>query len=275
MRTFHYGKRPASPLRTDTPEFRPLLRSVTGSLPPIPHNFGHGYDFGASNWGMLANGPCDDETIPASWYVHGGVGNCFWAGSAHEEMESARNAHRPIPRFTCLNVANQYAEYLGLKDAQALNRSNDQGTNVQEAISLRQTKGLVDADGTVYKIGQHVALTPGDLSELWAAAYLFECVGIGVNLQEAQEQAFPGRWDYVKGSPTVGGHYIPVMGNNGLISWGDRVGFTQAFYEHCNDESFAYIDPERYNRVTGETLEHYRDADLEKYLSLVAKAKAA
>ena len=34
------------------------------------------------------------------------------------------------------------------------------------------------------------------------------------------------------------------------------------------------VDPERYNAVTGETAEGYADQDLEKWITMVAVAKA-
>jgi len=40
------------------------------------------------------------------------------------------------------------------------------------------------------------------------------------------------------------------------------------------DEAWAWIDPDRYKEVTGETPQGYRDVDLEKYLTLVAQQKS-
>lgn len=246
-----------------------LLRSVTPSLPPIPTHFGHGYDFGRDGWLMLGNGP--DDTVSPGFQ---GCGDCAWAGPAHEEMEAARNAHRPVPQFSGATVVSQYSAYSGYNPQTG---ANDNGSDVQQVLAWRQDKGLLDNASTAYKIGQHVALTPGDLHELWAAAYLFECVGIGATMTTAQMDQFDAGqpWDYVAGSPAEGGHYIPVMGDNGLISWGERVGFTRTFYAKQSDEAYAYVDPERYSGVTGETLEHFSDADLEKFLTLVAQAKAS
>ncbi|MBV9805188.1 MAG: hypothetical protein JO130_18465 [Solirubrobacterales bacterium] len=273
----HLGKRPARPYTSDHTPMAELLRAVpSGSIPPIPANFGHGYDFGATGWGMMGNGLCDDGSITdTSLYAYGGGGDCVWAKFSHGFMESARNAGRPIPKFTCASTLNNYCAYLGIGSYENLNASNDQGSDMQEALKRAQTQGYTDAGGNVYKIGKTVSGTPGNLQELWAIAYLFELADIGVNLQQAQENAFPGPWTYVAGSPTIGGHCVPVMGNNGLITWADRVGFTQSFFEQLCDEFYGYIDPLRYNRVTGETLEDYTDADLEKYVVLVAQQKAA
>lgn len=265
---FFHGKRDAEPPRSGVPLMHDLLKTLSpGVLPSIPANFGHGYDLGATGWGMLGNGP--DDTVFQGFQ---GCGNCAWAGPGHEEEESAKDAGRPVPKFSGKTIVAQYSAYSGY-DPQT--GSSDNGSNVQDVLQWRQSKGLYDDDGNVYKILQYVALTPGDVHELWAATYLFECVGVGVQLQQAQQDAFPRTWDYAKGSPVVGGHYVPFMGNNGLISWGDRVQFTQAFYKNQCDEAYAWIDPLRYNAVTGKSAESYTNADLELYINNIAQAKSS
>lgn len=266
----HLGKQDAKPPASGHVRMRDLLAAIpSGALPPIPAHFGHGYDFGADGWLMLGNGP--DPTVSQGFQ---GCGDCAWAGPAHEEMEAARNAGRPVPPFNGKTVVAQYSAYSGYDPKTG---AKDNGSDPQQVLAWRQTKGLYDDNGTVYKIGQTVTLDPGDLEQLWAATYLFECTGIGVQLQDAQMTQFDKGepWDYVAGSKVDGGHYIPVMGSAGLVSWGERVGFTHSFYEHCCDEAYAYVDPERYRQATGETAEGYTNQDLEKYISLVAKAKSS
>lgn len=273
---FKLGKRPARPYTSDHTPIADLLKAVpAGTLPAIPKNFGHGYDFGATGWGMQGNGPCDDGSIPEGTYAYNGGGDCADAAFSHVFMESAKDAGRPVPKFTCASTLNNYCEYLGIGTYTDLNENNDQGTDLQDMLDRVQTTGFTDADGNVYKIGKTVSGTPGNLDELWAITYLFEAAYIGVNLQQAQEDAFPGTWDYVADSETVGGHCIPIVGNKGLISWGDRVPFTTSFFEKLCDEFYGFIDPLLYNAVTGETAEHLNDQDLEKYVVLVAQQKAA
>jgi hypothetical protein len=267
---FHYGKQSATPARfVEYSDLRgPLAKA--GVLPKIPSHFGHASLY--TDWLMLGNGP-DNSVFPG----FEGCGDCAWAGPGHAEMEAARTSKRPAANFTGAAIVKQYSEYSGYDPKTG---ANDNGSNPQDVFEWRQEKGLVDADGTVFKIGEVVSLEPGNLTELWEAAYLFEDCGIGFAVQEAQEDQFARGlpWDYVHGSPIVGGHWVEVMGRpnstyGALITWGQRQLFTHAFYEQLNDESFAWIDPERYNRVTGETAEHFSDQDLEKYLRLVGEAK--
>ncbi len=272
------GRTPAQKPSSEHVRMSDLLKAVGTALPAIPANWGHGYAFGEAGWGMLANGPCDDGTIPQSWYAYDGVGCCDWSCPAHETMEAAKGAGRPVPRFTCLSVANEYGLYLGLPGAEAINAGNDQGTDMQANLSRRQTRGMLDAEGNAWKIGKTITLDDwADLNQIWAAAYLFESAEIGVNLQQAQMDQFDASqtptWDYVAGSPIIGGHAIPIVGKGGLVSWGERVGWTAKFAEHCIEEAYSFIDTERYNAVTGKTAEGFDDADLEAYAAAVIKLK--
>lgn len=268
----HLGKQPAQPPSPNHVAMRDLLAAVpAGTLPPIPQHFGTGYDFGQAGWLMLGNGP--DDTVFSGFQ---GCGDCDWAATAHVLMQGAKNAGRAVPPFSGKTVVAQYSAYSGYNPQTG---ANDNGTDMQQSITWCQTRGFYDDNGTVYKLGQSISLTPGDLHELWAATYLFEDAKIGVNLCTAQMDQFDASsrpvWDYVKGSPSEGGHAIPTMGNNGLISWAERVGFTQAFIEQQMDEGYCFLLPERYNAVTGETRERLTNADLEKYLALVPRYDAA
>lgn len=275
----HLGKQPASSLRPDTVLYSELRASLSKAalLPKVPAKFGHGKDFRNGpppGWGMFGNGPSDDGSIPQDWAAYNGAGDCFFAGEYHRLKASAKNSKRAVPRISARRVLETYAQRTGY-DPQS--GDGDVGSDPQAQLATMQSEGLVDDDGNVYKIGHVVALTPGNLSELWEAAYLFENVGIGVVVTDAQERQFAQHkpWEWVAGSSQVGGHYVIVEGrpdhNHGcLISWGEYVRFGLPFYEKQNDESFAYIDPERYSQVTGETAEGYKDQDLEKFLTLVA-----
>lgn len=265
------GKQDATPLRQGTPrysELRQLLvKDSQVSLPPAPANFGHAETFHGDSWLMLGNGP-DDSVFPG----FKGCGDCAWAGPAHEIMESDKTSGRPISPFSGKTVVAQYSAYSGYNPQTG---DHDSGSNLQDVLRWRQTKGIYDDTGAVHKIGQHVALTPGNLQELWEATYLFERVGIGIQIQEAQQNQFQAGqpWDYVPGSPIEGGHYVPVMGRYGLITWAQRKAYTSKFIVNLCDEAYAYIDPELYRQVTGKTAEGYDDQDLEQYLVLVARQK--
>lgn len=258
------GKLPA------TKDKRDLLfadfRMVGKKVPPPPAHFGHGKDF--KDWLMLGNGP-DDSVFPG----FGGCGDCAWAGPAHEIMELNFNAGRPVPLMTGKVVVEQYAEYSGYNPKTG---ENDNGSMVRDVLNWRRTRGFRDARGGVHKIGIFVALEPKNVQHLLEAAYLFECVGLGIEVPDsAQQQFFEGKpWDVVAGAEVVGGHYVPCMGhpdptNTAVITWGRRQLMTKSFYEKYNDEAWAYISPEMISAVTGKDYEGYSAAQLQEFLQLV------
>lgn len=231
-------------------------------------------DFGSDNWRMLGNGP-DDSVFPGFQ----GAGDCVWAGGAHEHMESEYNSKRAVAPFSGKEIIAQYSAYSGYDPKTG---ANDNGSNVREVLSWRQHKGLVDASGAVHKIGTYVALDPGNLTQLWDALWLFEAVGIGIDFpSSAFDQLNAGQaWDVVPGATSEGGHYIPLVGHptNNIwtcVTWGQRQTMTAAFLEKYCDEAWAWIDPERYAQVTGLTQQKFADADLEKYITVVASQLAA
>jgi hypothetical protein len=254
------------------------VRASAPSLPPAPApSGGYGGDF--SDWLMLGNGPCDDGSIPKTDAAFEGAGDCAWAGPAHEEMEAAKNAGRPVPPFTCLNVLEQYSAYSGYN---LQTGASDNGSNVRDVLKWRQKKGLLDTAGTTHKIGTFVALEPGNTEQLWEALWLFENVGIGINFpNSAMDQFNQGQtWSVVPGAKSEGGHYIPLVGHPlpnvwTCVTWGKRQTMTAQFLTTYCDEAWAYIDPERYNAVTGDTLQDFTAAELQKYITMVAQQKAS
>lgn len=244
------------------------VRPTGVTLPAVPVAWGAGMDF--TDWSELGNGP-DDTVFPGFQ----GCGDCAWAGPAHEEMQAAHEAGRPIPAFSGKTIVDQYSAYSGYN---AQTGANDNGSNVRDVLKWRQSKGLLDDAGTAYKIGTYLALEPGNPEQLREACYLFESVGIGINFPgSAMDQFDAGKtWSVVSGSSIEGGHYIPVVGHPHagswtVITWGKRQVATWGFLAKYVDEAWAYIDPERYSTVTGQTYNHYADADLERYLTLVGQ----
>jgi len=265
----HLGKQDATPVRAGTTLYsqlrRLLVRDSKVSLPTFPSNFGHANAFAGDGWQMLGNGP-DDSVFPG----FGGCGDCAWAGPGHEIMESAKTSGRPVPPISGKTIVAQYSAYSGYDPETG---ANDTGSNLQDVLAHRQQDGIYDDTGAVHKIGQVVALTPGNLQEIWECAWLFERVGLGVMVQEAQQEQFARgeAWDYVPGSPVVGGHYVPQMGRWAIVSWARRVGITQRYLVNLNDEAYSYIDPDLYSKVTGETAEGFKDQDLEKFIVLAGR----
>ncbi len=261
-------------------ELRPTL-VAKGLLPPLPAMFGHGHDLPQGKWLMLGNGPAlSGESVPPNWtgFIEaGGCGDCAMADPCHDEMEAADNSHRPIPPFSIHTCVSQYAELSGYDPVTA---EGDVGLDMQAVIEHRQKVGIYDDNGVRYTIGKAISLRePGNIQSIWELTWLLENVDIGIVVTEAQEMQFNERaqptWDWVAGSPEVGGHAVPVMGKIGCISWAEDVYYTPRFIEHQCEEAHGYIDNERYNKRTGETAEGFTNQDEERFLVLEAEAKLA
>ena len=231
------GKLPAAPRPTDLK----FAKYRTAAIPAPPATFGFDHAVAPDAWGMLGNDA---------------YGDCVWAGACHEHMllTATQTTLRPSPstaRFTAADALSDYAACTGFDPATG---ANDNGTDVHQAMSYRKNRGVLDADGKRHKIGAYLSLTPGDMTELAEALYLFECVGIGFEFpQSAMDQFNAGqRWSVVPGSPIEGGHYVPIVSKHGSLSvkcvtWGQLQGMSQPFYKKYNDESFCFVSVDALN----------------------------
>lgn len=224
---YKLGKKPAT---RDDRDIRFAAVAAGATLPVPPSRFGHGTLYG--DWQMLGN----DQ-----------VGDCVFAGAAHETMLTNRLAGRTIS-FDDTHVLRDYSAVTGYDPSDP---STDQGTDVRQALSYRRRIGVADEHATRHKIGAYVSIHPNDFDELMQACYVFSAVGIGFRFPDsAMEQFDHGEpWDVVDSATIEGGHYVPVVGrasrNVGTcVTWGRRQTFTRAFYQELNDEAWAIVYPE-------------------------------
>ena len=235
-RSLKLGKIPATASQTVKLKFRDFVDR--SDLPPLPTgDFGH--DTLVTNWGMLGN----DK-----------YGDCVWAGAGHEHMLWLREAGH-----TEAEVESLFTEKAALKNYTQVTGFNpddpdtDQGTDMAKAASYRRKTGYVDAKGNRHKVGAFVDLDPGNITELWYAAYLFDGVGIGVNFPSQWMDTFNkgagGLWDHVSRPKIEGGHYITGVarhGNLNIVTWADdHPRLTPRGYAQFNDQTIAYASPEK------------------------------
>lgn len=210
--------------------------------------FGH-QDLVTTPWGMLGNDA---------------VGDCYWAGSAHEHMTWSREAG-VTTSFTTSAVLSDYSAQTGYVPG---DESTDRGTDMSSAAGYRLKTGVVDAAGVRHRVAAYLALRVGDLNQQLQAAYLFGAVGLGFMFPDyAMDQFNEGvPWDYLPGQarPTEG-HYVPLLGRlpNGnlvTVSWGQLQEMTPRFFVNYNDESLTYLTYERLK--AGRDLEGFDDQQL-------------
>ena len=247
------GKRPVNvAARRQMARFGDFFNAA--KLPTPPALFGNpGL---VSDWGMLANDS---------------VGDCVIAGAMHQVMYWNALMGNGTPRFTDADAIDDYSGATGYVPDNPL---TDQGTDMSAFPNYWKNPGLRDAIPNRHVIvDANVSLKVGDWNELLLAAYLFDGVGIGVNLpQSAEDQFNNGQpWTVVSGSSVIGGHYVfgigpQSPGNVTIVTWGATVPMTRAWYEEYNDETNAYISLEMLN-AKGLSAEGYDRAGLENYIA--------
>jgi hypothetical protein len=280
----HGGKLPASPLRAGTicyTDIRPALAKA-GLIPTIPELFGHGHDFPQGKWLMLGNGPLGGEegTLPPNWKAAAeGAGNCTIADCFHTLMEAEKNAGKPLSPVDARCAIEAYEARTLAANGTAYNPETgegDTGLEIQAVIEWLLQEGCKDASGEAHKIAYSIALEPGNVQHLWEMVFFTEKVKMGLVLCEAQMTQFDAgpqpTWDYVAGSPEIGGHDTPAVGKLGLLSWAEDVYYTPAFIEHQNDESYGILHPEQFE-TDGKDYEGYQEGDIEKLMTEIAAEK--
>lgn len=237
------------------------------ALPTPPEHFGH-TDL-VTDWGMLGNGAAPDNPPE----IPDGVGDCAIVGPCHQIMQATAEGGAAAP-FTTPAALQNYHDITGWT---AADPDSDQGTAVDAMAQYWRKTGLVDAAGKRHKIVAYLDMTPGDLRELWLASWLFPLgVGMGFALPEsALDQNQNGEaWDYVPGSPIVGGHYVPGLAraatNLGVgVSWAKPIVFTDRFYQQHNNQGIVVLSKEGF--IKGRTLEGFDDATLTDDLKQIGR----
>lgn len=220
------GKLPA---REGAVSFRFAQYANAVKLPTPPRTFGHEAAVGPS-WGMLGN---DD------------YGCCVPAGAAHETMLWGHEGGK-VPSFTPDNVLADYAAVTGFDPSKP---DTDQGTDMSAFAAFRRKTGVVDATDQRHKIAAYLALEPGNLTELYQAAWLFGAVGIGIEFPgSAMAQFDAGKpWTVVRGASIEGGHYVPLVARRQyleVVTWGKVQRVSTTFLGHYCDEALAYVSAE-------------------------------
>jgi intein/homing endonuclease len=193
MMKYQFGKLPARP---DAIELKLGDVLNASKLPTPPKSFGHVTSMPNGNWFMLGN---DQKS------------NCTIAGGNHEHMLWTMAGGVPRARFT---TRDSYSDYF------ALTGGDDSGLDMQTVCSYRQKIGLLDATGVRHKIDAYADLNPGDLDQLALAAWLFGAAGVGVSCPSSMQDQFENGepWSVVAGDTIKGGHYIPCLHGDTLIS---------------------------------------------------------
>lgn len=226
MKTLKLGKKaPSHQVKFKLTDFVDMSQ-----LPKPPKHFGHEDTIAFDGWGMLGNDS---------------YGDCVWAGAAHETMLWNMECNKQV-RFDDNAVLSDYAAVTGFNPNDP---NSDEGTDMKEAASYRRKTGIIDVDGNRHTIAAYLSITPGNIQEHYAAAYLFGAVGIGIEFpSSAMDQFNKGKtWTKIRNSRIEGGHYISLVAKRShleCVTWGQIQPMTLGFFSAYNDESIAYVSNE-------------------------------
>lgn len=254
-------------------DLRPTLAKL-GALPKIPPNAGgHGND--QSEWPMSGNGPDPSGTTPL--IRNQGCSDCEVAGKQNEIIEACINGNKAYPPMDATTAIPVYSTLTAKLNNGAgfdpVTGANDTGLTTAICLDYGQKVGYPDKTGKLHQIGPYFWGEPGNWLTYWEMAYFFEAAGIAWDFTTSMMDQFNANkpWTYVKGATSEGGHYTAGMGKLHTPCWTRNQGFTQKLYEAQNTEVSAFITVERFKNVTGETMEGYKDLDLEKFATQLAQ----
>lgn len=211
--------------------FGDYLKEV--QLPAAPDAFGSANLIGNKSWGMLGNAD---------------TGDCTIAGPMHATMLWRAIAKSPPATFTTMDAYDDYRDACGyvLGDP-----ATDQGGDMVSVASYWRQTGMRDSAAARHKITAYMQIDATNLAHIDLAAYLFDAVGLGVELPRSAEQQFmEGRpWTVVDNDPIEGGHYIPYIqkapGNiRQVVTWGGLQDVTEEWLTKYLREVVAYVSPE-------------------------------
>ena len=223
IRRGQYGKLPADPYK---PAIR-LSRSLTGVVPEHPAAANYLATLG--NWKMLGNdtkGDCVAVT---------------WANTRRLVTATLSTEHYPSLSDVMRIYATQNPG------------GTDNGMVIQDLLGwLTKNAGPDAAKAVGFAKVDHT-----NPDEVKAAIAVFGSVWTGIAVLQANENEFDAGqpWDYVSGSPDVGGHSVivggygppqggPLGGDERFITWAAETSFTDEFWQREVDECWAVIWPE-------------------------------
>lgn len=201
-------------------------------LPVVPEVFGHANLIPLKSWGMLGN----DTT-----------GDCTIAGPMHAVMLWRAIVNKPT-HFTSQDAFDDYRDACGYVIGEP---ATDQGGDMVSVASYWRQTGMRDSTDIRHKITAYMAIDADNLAHLDLAVYLFDAVGLGVELPRSAEQQFIDNqpWTVVDNDPIESGHYVPyvqkVPGDiRQVVTWGGLQDVTEAWLTKYLREVVVYISPE-------------------------------
>jgi hypothetical protein len=183
---------------------------------------------------MLAN--ADDPDSPGVQPV----GDCGVAMVLHKIMRWVYENTGKIITFTDNEALRIYGAITGWPGA------GDNGTNMFDLLTWFMNNDVYDADGGKHRTGPFVFIDTHNIDHVLSLAWAFQGLACAFSLpKSADDQFLAGKpWTLTPGSPTLGGHAVPIEGFLGPrvssknvqpaplvgITWGQTVDISEPFF---------------------------------------------
>jgi hypothetical protein len=200
-------------------------------------------------------------------------GDCTIAGMAHLYGALSKFGQGSESMFTNEQITSVYERNCPGFDP--VNDTGDDGCNMQAVLQDQVTNGMVDILGKTHKVLAYAQLKAIGPKWLAVALDVFGSVYVGVNLPASAQSQFGANqpWTYVKGSPIVGGHCIPLQATNEshniykvpsftFVTWGSTVDATWPWCNTYIEEAWVVLTEDWLN-VNGDTIDGFDLAQLQ------------
>jgi hypothetical protein len=203
------------------------------TLPPAPAVFDHTHGF--DGFKMLGNGP--DPTLHAN--AGQPVGDCAFVGTVNVGLVDQAETGAQPDYPTADNVVSTYLTY---------DHGQDQGANLVDLLQFWQSHGLPWGG----KIAAWASVDPHNPDRFWAACNAYGCLYVGIAVPATMDtQVENGQTLDLTGTPAdreiMGGHCVVILSRDAdggeLATWGQRVRFTQRWWDTYGEEAHVVITP--------------------------------
>ena len=181
-------------------------------------------------------------------YANDSVGDCTLASPGHMIEAFTRYAQGVAVEITEADVLAAYSAVTGYRPGDP---STDTGAVIEDVLKYWRDHGIGG-----HKILAYGKVDVSNRTHVEQAIYLFGAVNLGVNLpQSAEDQFNAGQpWQYVKGSPIIGGHCVPALryrhdGSTDVITWAAVVKVMGLFWRHFVEEGWFVLTKDRANQL--------------------------
>lgn len=203
----------------------------------------------ATTWPVVAAQGWEYAVPPGGFDMLGNdqYGDCAEAGAMHLIQAQTANTDAPL-HGTLQQTLDLYSAVTGFNPSDP---NTDQGTDLLSLLQYWKTTGITvtDANGNlaVHKILGWASLDLTSIAQIRYANFIFGGTYLGINCPQSAEDD-TSNWTYQVGSPIVGGHCIPGLGQGAdgghIVSWGMSIPFTWEFALQYMDEGYIIVSPD-------------------------------